>query len=180
MALQYNIDDGPTFTGLNSVIAYYSEQPDGLTRSLKQFCPIEDLAPSTRKSDGHRSDKAEVPPGPQRGEGHTTAGADVGGRANQSHITNIPWEQLVEGEAIGSGNFGDVKQGVWNKPGCPGIPVALKTVRDANQSSAATKEFLLEASDMVQLNNPLVTVVGVLGIGAILQFLVKTLLAWFV
>lgn len=135
--LQYNIDDGPAFTGLNSVVAYYSEQPDGLARSLKNYCLLG--GPAGAQADGSLLKNAESLVGLEEG-----------------HINIIRGDQIVEGATIGSGNFGDVKVGTWNKPGSPPIPVALKTVRDVNQSPSATQEFLIEATDMVQLQNPYV------------------------
>eukprot|EP00035_Acanthoeca_spectabilis_P022653 m.444967 g.444967 ORF g.444967 m.444967 type:complete len:692 (+) comp19172_c0_seq1:125-2200(+) len=141
--LKYNIDDGPAFTGLNSVVAYYSEQPDGLARSLKNYCLLG--GPAGAQADGSLLKNAESLVGLEEG-----------------HINIIRGDQIVEGATIGSGNFGDVKVGTWNKPGSPPIPVALKTVRDVNQSPSATQEFLIEATDMVQLQNPYI--VQLLGI----------------
>jgi hypothetical protein len=143
---QYNIDDGPAFTGLNSVVAYYSEQPDGLARSLKNYCLL----------GGPAAGQEQVPGSLSKNAASLLADAGLNKPGGGTHINIIRGDQIVEGATIGSGNFGDVKIGTWNKPGSPPIPVALKTVRDVNQSPSATQEFLIEATDMVQLQNPYV------------------------
>lgn len=51
----------------------------------------------------------------------------------ENKINIIQPGEITEGATIGSGNFGDVKAGMWNKPGSPPTPVALKTLRDVDQ-----------------------------------------------
>lgn len=145
-------------------MAYYSEQPDGLARSLKSYCLLGGPRRGGIDKDNRGSmvkNAATIVRG--RGGGEAPA-ADNGGPAMEpkTALNIIDASEIVEGAVIGSGNFGDVKQGQWHKPGSPPIAVALKTLRDMNHSKNATEEFLLEATDMSRLHNPYI--VQLLGI----------------
>lgn len=153
---KYNIDDGPAFSGLDSLIAHYSSVSDGLARCLQSYCLIGSPAHDASQEGTFTENAYEM----YASQDPLTTEGD-GGDA-ESQIKIIDPSELNEGATIGSGNFGDVKSGVWNKPGSPPLPVALKTLRDVDQSQSATREFFKEASDMIHLQHPYV--VSLLGI----------------
>ncbi len=62
----------------------------------------------------------------------------------------IPLAQLMLGDVLGSGEFGEVVAGVWNKPGARPIPCAIKVLK-ASESSSESTAFLQEATTWVNL-----------------------------
>ncbi|GAB2277557.1 Serine/threonine-protein kinase edr1 [Dionaea muscipula] len=70
----------------------------------------------------------------------------------------IPWEDLVIGERIGLGSYGEVYRADWN-----GIEVAVKKFLDQDFSGAALAEFRREVRIMRRLRHPNV----VLFVGAV-------------
>eukprot|EP00041_Stephanoeca_diplocostata_P021225 m.489694 g.489694 ORF g.489694 m.489694 type:complete len:686 (+) comp21771_c0_seq2:195-2252(+) len=151
---KYNIDDGPAFTGLDSLVAHYSSIPDGLARCLQSYCLIGSPAHDASQTGTFTENAYEIC-------GRNTAIAEQT-PSSENKINVIPPNEISEGATIGSGNFGDVKAGMWNRANSPPIPVALKTLRDVDQSQSATREFFQEASDMTYLQHPYV--VSLLGV----------------
>jgi tyrosine-protein kinase len=161
MTLKYNIDDGPPFAGLDALVAYYSNKPDGLAQVLRSFCLIGKETPLVggESNTSMTSNAYQIIANNGQGGPSGGAGADSPG---SSALNIIPEQEITHGRKIGSGNFGDVKAGVWHKPGMPPVDVALKTLKDLEQQQSATQEFLKEAADMTSLNHAYV--VSILGI----------------
>jgi len=149
---KYNIDDGPAFKGLDSLVAYYCNKSDGLAQVLRSFCligkPVEDKEPTAMMSEtAYNIFNAD----PQTSSPTKTT----------SQLNIINSNELTVGKKIGSGNFGDVKSGVWHKTG-RAIDVALKTIKDLEQNPSMTQEFLKEAADMTSLvHNYVVSILGI-------------------
>ncbi|KAI5071494.1 hypothetical protein GOP47_0013745 [Adiantum capillus-veneris] len=72
----------------------------------------------------------------------------------------IPWEELVVGERIGLGSYGEVYHGVWH-----GTEVAVKKFLDQDISGDALKEFRREVQLMKRMRHPNV----VLFMGAVMR-----------
>eukprot|EP00040_Diaphanoeca_grandis_P003142 m.23917 g.23917 ORF g.23917 m.23917 type:complete len:679 (+) comp14413_c0_seq1:155-2191(+) len=150
---KYNIDDGPAFFGLDSLVAYYCNKSDGLAQVLRSFCligkPVKDTEATGRMSENAYNIF----------NGDATTDTSPSKGSSQLNIINP--NEVTFGKKIGSGNFGDVKAGVWNRDGTK-IDVALKTIKDLEQNPSMTQEFLKEAADMTSLvHNYVVSILGI-------------------
>ncbi|XP_050691816.1 tyrosine-protein kinase SRK2-like isoform X1 [Eriocheir sinensis] len=105
------------FDSLHDLVAYYSQHNDGLCTRLDTPCVSVDT-PETR------------------GLSHDTW-----------DVWEIPKEQVELGRLLGSGQFGEVYQGRWNKT----VPVAVKTLRPGKMKQ---QEFLEEAQILKNLRHP--------------------------
>lgn len=102
---------------LHALVDYYSKNADGLATKLAAPCV-----------------KAEKP--------------DTGGLSyNTRDAWEIPKEQILLQKTLGSGQFGEVYEGLWNKT----VKVAVKTLRPGKMSA---DEFLAEAHLLKKMRHP--------------------------
>ncbi|XP_042238364.1 tyrosine-protein kinase SRK2-like isoform X2 [Homarus americanus] len=113
----YFIRRRDTFSSLHSLVAFYSEDAAGLCTRLNNPCI--------------RMDKP-----------------DTGGLSyNTRDAWEIPKEQIELTKRLGSGQFGEVFEGRWNKT----VPVAVKTLKPGKMNQ---QDFLKEAQVLKGLRHP--------------------------
>ncbi|EDR48627.1 uncharacterized protein MONBRDRAFT_44220 [Monosiga brevicollis MX1] len=113
----YYITSRVTFRTLQELVSHYRESADGLTCKLREPCRPISQ-PETVGLDVHTKDQWE-----------------------------IPRKSIELKSKLGSGQFGDVWRGVWNKT----TEVAVKTLKPGSMSA---EEFLKEAGVMKRLRHP--------------------------
>eukprot|EP00054_Salpingoeca_dolichothecata_P027791 m.205453 g.205453 ORF g.205453 m.205453 type:complete len:1103 (+) comp26047_c3_seq4:941-4249(+) len=185
---KYGIQDGLRYLTLEKLIEHYHEESDGLACVLKENVMQYDksMAPqapprSSRatydapeptatlkaaiKLDSasyvYDADKDTAPPRPPKsatlGKG---AKLSMPGRRITLADIEIPAQQLVLGDKLGEGEFGEVVQGVLQAPGKAPVSVAVKVLKA--KGGDQTLAFMTEANSMVTLDHP--NIVRLLGV----------------
>lgn len=67
------------------------------------------------------------------------------GILNHLTVKRISWKDLIEGEFIGNGSYGDVYKGIWE-----GYPVAIKKLQSKTLTPEACRDFEREAEMMIK------------------------------
>ncbi|XP_013414147.1 tyrosine-protein kinase CSK [Lingula anatina] len=120
------IDEEEYFDNLNELVEHYKNDADGLCTKLRKSVP------KTKGGMEYTVDKRQF--------------MDAG--------WSIKEKDLIKGETIGRGEFGDVRKGEFK-----GVPVAIKYLKDTDN---AAQQFLAEASLMTSLKHRnLVQLIGV-------------------
>lgn len=105
------------------------------------------VAKSKRKK---QDDKPKEATNEEKGVPDTGFYADVsGGVSNQDFLWNSQISNVIKLNHLGSGNFGEVYKGVWQKEPSKSVEVALKTLKEEEHFS----DFVEEAAMLSQLDH---------------------------
>uniref|UniRef100_A0A8C6KMS7 Tyrosine-protein kinase n=1 Tax=Nothobranchius furzeri TaxID=105023 RepID=A0A8C6KMS7_NOTFU len=143
-----SIPDGKKFDTLWQLVEHYSYKPDGLLRVLTDPCPRPDGDSGKISQHQRQNDFYNI----------TSPYADP----DELRSSTVDRKQLfLEDGELGSGNFGTVIKGTY-KMRRTEKPVAVKILKNDDNSPAVREEMLREASVMQQLDNPyIVRMIGI-------------------
>uniref|UniRef100_A0A8C6KNN3 Tyrosine-protein kinase n=1 Tax=Nothobranchius furzeri TaxID=105023 RepID=A0A8C6KNN3_NOTFU len=138
-----SIPDGKKFDTLWQLVEHYSYKPDGLLRVLTDPCPRPDGDSEAMPMDTKVYESPYADP-------------------DELRSSTVDRKQLfLEDGELGSGNFGTVIKGTY-KMRRTEKPVAVKILKNDDNSPAVREEMLREASVMQQLDNPyIVRMIGI-------------------